>query len=60
MAGEEQATRSTRPKRQCARSSARPKSTHYIGYVDDEETPEAIEAKFAAMEQVMALLGAAL
>ena len=52
MAGGEKATRSSRPKRHCAKTAARPNESHYIGYVDDEETTDAIMQKFAVMDKV--------
>ncbi|KAK9804306.1 hypothetical protein WJX72_006023 [[Myrmecia] bisecta] len=45
-----------RPKRRCARSksSALPSAVHYVGYVEDDETPESIMRKFEEMETVRA------
>lgn len=41
-----------RPKRRCVKKQEGPSGAHYVGYVEDEETPEAIMRKFAIMEQV--------
>jgi hypothetical protein len=46
-----------RAKRQCARSSrfasaAVPSAVHYVGYVEDDETPEMIMAKFSELEKI--------
>lgn len=45
-----------RPKRRCAsrnvHASAMPSATHYVGYVEDEETPEMIMAKFLELERI--------
>jgi hypothetical protein len=45
-----------RPKRQCARAAravtALPSVAHYVGYVEDNETPEQIMKKFETMEKV--------
>lgn len=36
-----------RPKRRCvARKTAVPSAVHYVGYVEDDETPEMIMRKF--------------
>ena len=40
-----------RPKRRCVKKQEGPSGAHYVGYVEDEETPEAIMRKFAIMEQ---------
>ena len=45
-----------RPKRRCVKKQEGPSGAHYVGYVEDEETPEAIMAKFAFMEQVLCCL----
>ena len=44
-----------RPKRRCAQRTARnlPSATHYVGYVEEEETPEMIMKKFEELERVM-------
>lgn len=44
-----------RAKRRCAsrsRSTAVPSAVHYVGYVEDDETPEMIMAKFAELEKI--------
>ena len=42
-----------RPKRRCASSkSAMPSAIHYVGYVEEDETPEMIMKKFEEMEKV--------
>lgn len=43
-----------RPKRRCARSRSTniPSAVHYVGYVEDDETPEMIMAKFAELERI--------
>lgn len=44
-----------RPKRRCvARRSALPSAAHYVGYVEDDETPEMIMRKFEEMERLLA------
>lgn len=46
---------SGRPKRRTVlRKTAVPDATHYVGYVEDDETPEMIMKKFEAMEQIKA------
>lgn len=48
----------SRPKRLCAsRQYAKPSAVHYVGYVEDEETPEMIMKKFEELERVSALSG---
>ena len=51
-----------RPKRQCARAAravtALPSVAHYVGYVEDNETPEQIMKKFETMEKVKTRRGA--
>lgn len=43
-----------RPKRRCASSkSAMPSAIHYVGYVEEDETPEMIMKKFEEMEKVL-------
>ena len=51
MADREQGSRGARPRRQAA-AKPKPCQAYYMGYVEDEETPEAIMAKFQLMEQV--------
>jgi N6-adenosine-specific RNA methylase IME4 len=43
-----------RPKRRCARAlrAELPSAVHYVGYVEDGETPEMIMAKFAELERI--------
>ena len=41
-----------RSKRACTVRAQGPSSTHYVGYVEDDETPEAIMKKFEALERV--------
>ena len=46
-----------RPKRRCSRisrfaSSNVPSAIHYVGYVEDDETPEMIMAKFAELQRI--------
>lgn len=52
MAGDEP----QRAKRRCARSSRNnasvPSAVHYVGYVEEDETPEMIMAKFAELERI--------
>ncbi|KAF8068428.1 clcD [Scenedesmus sp. PABB004] len=44
-----------RPKRRSVlRKNALPDATHYVGYVEDEETPEMIMKKFEEMERIRA------
>ncbi|MEW5304768.1 MAG: hypothetical protein WDW36_007356 [Sanguina aurantia] len=44
-----------RAKRLCvSRKAAVPSATHYVGYVEDEETPEMIMKKFEELERVVA------
>eukprot|EP00879_Flechtneria_rotunda_P014792 GHRR01015456.1.p1 GENE.GHRR01015456.1~~GHRR01015456.1.p1 ORF type:complete len:425 (+),score=130.60 GHRR01015456.1:682-1956(+) len=46
---------SERSKRRCVlRKTALPDATHYVGYVEDEETPEMIMRKFEEMERIRA------
>jgi hypothetical protein len=52
MAGGEDDER--RPKRRCAaRKLAVPSAAHYVGYVEDEETPEMIMRKFEELDRVV-------
>ena len=50
----------SRPKRRCNRDTATregenmPSSVHYLGYVEDEETPDMIMRKFKELEKVQA------
>jgi hypothetical protein len=49
---------SERPKRRSVlRKNAVPDATHYVGYVEDEETPEMIMRKFEEMERIKAATG---
>jgi hypothetical protein len=44
-----------RPKRRCTKasqSSHMPSAIHYVGYVEDDETPEMIMKKFEELEKV--------
>ena len=42
-----------RPKRRCATKRANvPSAVHYVGYVEDDETPEMIMKKFEELEKV--------
>lgn len=46
---------SDRNRRRCVlRKTAVPDATHYVGYVEDEETPEMIMKKFEEMERIKA------
>lgn len=46
---------SDRSRRRCViRKTAVPDATHYVGYVEDEETPEMIMKKFEEMEKIKA------
>ena len=44
-----------RPKRRCAQRLARnlPSAAHYVGYVEEDETPAMIMKKFEELERVM-------
>jgi len=47
----------SRPKRRCssrAKASAAPSAVHYVGYVEEDETPEAIMKKFEELDKVHA------
>jgi hypothetical protein len=45
-----------RPKRICAaRKTAAPSAVHYVGYVEDNETPEMIMKKFEELEKVRSM-----
>ncbi len=47
----------SRPKRRCssrAKVSAAPSAVHYVGYVEEDETPEAIMKKFEELDKVYA------
>ena len=48
-----------RPKRRAASRPKLPSASHYVGYVDDSETPEMIAKKFEALERVQAAAAAA-
>lgn len=42
-----------RPRRHCAsRRVGAPSAVHYVGYVEDDETPEMIMKKFEELEKV--------
>ena len=42
-----------RPKRRCVASkTAVPSAVHYVGYVEDDETPEMIMRKFEELNKV--------
>ena len=42
-----------RPKRRCVTARANvPSAVHYVGYVEDEETPEMIMRKFEELNKV--------
>ncbi|KFM24789.1 hypothetical protein F751_3801 [Auxenochlorella protothecoides] len=47
-----------RSKRRCTRrgnqASGQPSAVHYVGYVEDDETPEMIMAKFEALDRIQA------
>lgn len=46
---------SDRSRRRCVlRKTAVPDATHYVGYVEDDETPEMIMRKFEEMERIKA------
>ncbi len=47
-----------RPKRRTAasRAAAQPSAAHYVGYVEDEETPESIARKFEELERIQSRL----
>ena len=43
-----------RPKRRCVQRKALvPSAVHYVGYVEEDETPEMIMKKFEALDKVM-------
>ena len=44
-----------RPKRRCAQRLAHnlPSASHYVGYVEEDETPEMIMKKFEELDRVM-------
>ena len=47
----------SRPKRRCssrAKATAAPSAVHYVGYVEEDETPEAIMKKFEELDKVNA------
>ncbi|BDA48164.1 hypothetical protein COCOBI_11-4240 [Coccomyxa sp. Obi] len=49
-----------RPRRRCASTkAAMPSAIHYVGYVEEDETPEMIMKKFEELEKVMAASEAA-
>lgn len=42
-----------RPRRHCAtKRTTAPSAVHYVGYVEDDETPEMIMKKFEELEKV--------
>lgn len=46
----------SRPKRRCSsrsKQSAAPSAVHYVGYVEEDETPEAIMKKFEELDKVI-------
>lgn len=48
-------TAASRPKRRCSsrtRQAAAPSAVHYVGYVEEDETPEAIMKKFEELDRV--------
>ncbi|KAK9840812.1 hypothetical protein WJX81_006676 [Elliptochloris bilobata] len=57
MAGDEECGRPKR--RRAASRNTVPSAVHYLGYVEEDETPEAIMKKFEELEKVMAAAGAA-
>lgn len=42
----------SRPRRRCQKQNKTPDPSYYLGYVDDEETPEMIMKKFEALERL--------
>lgn len=46
-----------RPKRRCTQRKNVPSTAHYVGYVEDNETPEMIMHKFEQLEAVSSPLG---
>lgn len=52
MAGDEECNRPKR-RRAAARATV-PSAVHYLGYVEEDETPEAIMKKFEELEKVPA------
>ncbi|PRW51014.1 putative aarF domain-containing kinase chloroplastic [Chlorella sorokiniana] len=59
----QEAPEGRRAKRRCARNrftaGSMPSAIHYVGYVEDDETPEMIMAKFAELERIQAAAAAA-
>ena len=46
--------RPPRPKRHCtSKQQTKPNVVHYVGYVEDDETPEMIMKKFDELEKVL-------
>ncbi|GAX82521.1 hypothetical protein CEUSTIGMA_g9948.t1 [Chlamydomonas eustigma] len=43
----------SRPKRRCVQNRAAPSAIHYVGYVEEDETPEMIMKKFEEMERIL-------
>lgn len=56
MSDDEGAAGGRRPKRRCARRATANEAL-YVGYVEDNETPEMIMKKFEALEKVRVLCG---
>lgn len=54
MASADEGGLGRRPKRSCARRTfgAGPSEAMYVGYVEDNETPEMIMKKFEALDKV--------
>lgn len=53
----EDGSAASRPKRRCSsrsKQSAAPSAVHYVGYVEEDETPEAIMKKFEELDKVIA------
>ena len=55
MAAAELSLRASK-RRKCARTAAgpAPSAVHYVGYVEDDETPESIARKFQELERIEA------
>lgn len=52
----EDGSAASRPKRRCSsrsKQSAAPSAVHYVGYVEEDETPEAIMKKFEELDKVI-------
>ena len=53
----DEGTAASRPKRRCSsrtKAAAAPSAVHYVGYVEEDETPEAIMKKFEELDRVKA------